>query len=75
MELLEIEKELNAEGNAAMVRYDEKLLALQARLEAALRTGLPPDEFSRCEALQEAITIARKLLRLQTRSSQSPYTS
>jgi len=65
MELLEIEKELKEEGEVAMRRYDEKLLAMQVRLERALRAGVPPDEFARCQELQEAIVVARKLLRIQ----------
>ncbi len=68
MELLTIEKELaGAEGEAALERYDEQLVALGARLRRALDGGLAPAEFATCEPLAEAVTIARKLLRLQVR--------
>ena len=65
MELLKIEKELKARGEEAMREYDARLIALTGRLDAALRAGLPPDEFSRAGELKEAIVTARKLLRLQ----------
>lgn len=68
MELLEIEKELaGPDRDAAMKRYDDVLVALDARRQAALAAGVPPGEFARIEALGEAVTIARKLLRLQVR--------
>ena len=35
-----------------------------ARLDAAMDAGMPPEEFQRAEALKEAITLARKILRL-----------
>lgn len=50
-----------------MEKYDRVLVALGERLRMALRMGVPPDEFSRCEELEEANTIARKLLRLECR--------
>ncbi|MCQ2388957.1 MAG: hypothetical protein MJ138_04525 [Kiritimatiellae bacterium] len=66
MELLEIEKELaGPEKAAALEKHDAVLVALQGRLKDALRTGLPPGEFAKCEGLDEAIVVARKLLRLQ----------
>ena len=66
MELLEIEKEWAGENRlAAMERYDSALLALSVRVGGALRTGVPPEEFGRCNDLVEAVTVARKLLRLQ----------
>lgn len=66
MELLEIEKELaGAGGEAAMRRYDEMLLALNVRAGEAVRRGLPPGEYAQCTQLIEAVTIARKLLRIQ----------
>lgn len=68
MELLEIEKELAEKGEEAMRRYDLRLVGLRDRLDAALRLGVPPDEFQRCEALQDAIVVARKLLRLQLKA-------
>ena len=65
MELLAIERELKGpEGRAAMEKYDRVLVALGERLAAALREGLPPDEYARCEELDKANVIARKLLRL-----------
>ena len=68
MELLEIEKELaGADRQAALVRYDERLIALGARLRAAMDAGLTPDDFAKCEPLAGVVTIARKLLRLQVK--------
>lgn len=68
MELLEIEKELaGADRLAALAKYDEQLIALNARLRAAMDAGLSPDEFAKCEPLVEVVTIARKLLRLQVK--------
>lgn len=72
MELLEIEKELNgADKEAAMAKYDAVLIDLQSRLQEALRVGLAPDDFERCKPLEEAIVVARKLLRLQVRQEQA----
>ena len=66
--LLEIEKELaGPDSHDALVRYDAVLVALGRRLEAALKAGLPPDEFPKAEALMDANTIARKILRLTVR--------
>ena len=66
--LLEIEKELAGPGReAALARYDAVLVALGRRLEAATKEGLPPEEFPRAEALREANTLARKILRLTVR--------
>ena len=68
MELLEIEKELAGEDRmAAMERYDSVLRELAARVGDALRAGVPPEEFGRCNDLVEAVTVARKLLRLQVK--------
>ncbi len=68
MELLEIEKELaGPDGETAMARYDAVLAALGARVKAATDKGLPHGEFEKCTALAEAVTLARKLLRLQMR--------
>ena len=66
--LLEIEKEL-AGADAAMhlARYDAVLVALERRIETALKGGLPPDEYPKVEALREANTLARKILRLTVR--------
>ena len=66
--LLEIERELaGPEKETALARYDAVLAALGRRLEAAMKGGLPPDEFPKAEALREANTLARKILRLTVR--------
>ncbi len=68
MELLELERELaGPDGAAALAKYDAQLVAAQQRLEATCAEGLPPADFARCEGLDEVLTIARKLLRLQRR--------
>ncbi len=68
LRLLEIEKELAGPNkDAALARYDKVLADLAARLDVALKAGLPPDEFPRAEALKEANTLARKILRLTVR--------
>ena len=66
--LLEIEKELaGPEAHAHLARYDAVLVALERRIETALKGGLPPDEYPKVEALREANTLARKILRLTVR--------
>ena len=66
--LLEIEKELAGPGReSALAKYDAVLVALERRLEASLKEGLPPDEYPKVEALREANTLARKILRLTVR--------
>ena len=66
--LLEIEKELAGPGKeAALARYDAVLVALERRLEAAMKEGMPPEEFPKAEELREANTLARKILRLTVR--------
>ena len=66
--LLEIERELAGPDAAAhLQRYDAVLAALGARLDATMKGGLPPDEFPKAEALREANTLARKILRLTAR--------
>ena len=68
LRLLEIEKELAGPNkDAALARYDKILAELSARIDAALKAGLPPDEFPRAEELKEANTLARKILRLTVR--------
>ena len=66
--LLEIEKELaGPEAERYLARYDAVLVALERRLGAAMKEGLPPAEFPRAKALAEATTLARKILRLTVR--------
>ena len=66
--LLEIEKELaGPDAERHLARYDAMLVALERRLMAAMKEGLPPEEFPRAEALREANTLARKILRLTAR--------
>ena len=66
--LMEIEKELaGPDKEAALARYDKVLARLSARIDEAMKAGLPPDEFPRVEALRDANTLARKILRLTVR--------
>ena len=66
--LLEIERELaGPEKDSALARYDAVLVALERRLEAAMKEGMSPDEFPKVEELREANTLARKILRLTVR--------
>lgn len=66
--LLEIEKELaGPQKEAALAKYDAVLSALAKRIDAAMRAGLPPDEYPRASALREANVLARKILRLTVR--------
>ena len=66
--LLELEKELaGPERISALTKYDAVLVALERRLEAAMKEGLPPEEYPKAEALKEANTLARKILRLTVR--------
>ena len=66
--LLEIERELaGPEKGSALARYDAVLVALERRLEAAMKEGMSPDEFPKVEELREANTLARKILRLTVR--------
>ena len=70
MQLLELERELSgAERDTALARHDAILANLDARINAALREGLPPDEFARVEQLREATLVARKILRLSAREN------
>ena len=63
--LLEIEKELaGPEAEAAMLRHDGRLEALDGRLRTALASGLPREEYADVEALKDAVEVARKILRL-----------
>ena len=66
--LLEIERELAGPNRGeAFARYDAILAGVDRRLAAALRDGLPPEEFPRANALKEANALARKILRLTIR--------
>ena len=66
--LLEIERELaGPDREAALAKYDKTLADLSARIDEALRGGLPPEKFPKVQALQEANTAARKILRLTVR--------
>ena len=66
--LLEIERELaGPEKNSALAKYDAVLVALERRIEAAMKEGVSPDEFQKVEELREANTLARKILRLTVR--------
>ena len=68
--LLELERELaGPEGPAALERHDAVLVALDARLGAALHDGMAPDEYGKAEELRHAVTLARKLLRLACRQN------
>ena len=66
--LMEIERELaGPQKEAALAKYDAVLSALAERIDVAMQAGLPPDEFPKVEALKEANTVARKILRLTVR--------
>jgi len=66
--MLDIERELaGPQKNLALARYDAILVKLHERLAGALREGLPPGEYARVRDLEEANTLARKLLRLAVR--------
>ena len=66
--LLEIEKELaGPEAKVHLARYDAVLVALERRLGAAMKEGMPPEEYPKAEALREANILARKILRLTVR--------
>ena len=72
-QLLALERELSGPGaQEALARHDAVLVALDARLGAALRDGVPPEEYPRIEFLREANQVARKILRLAVRDGQSP---
>ena len=44
--LMEIERELaGPQKEAALARYDAVLSALAGKIDAAMKAGLPPDEF------------------------------
>jgi hypothetical protein len=67
-QLLAIERELSGPGaQEALARHDAVLASLDSRLGAALRDGVPPEEYPKLEQLREANTVARKILRLAVR--------
>jgi len=71
--LLQIEKELaGPDRETHLARYDAVLVALEKRLDDALKQGLPPDEYPRAEMLKDANTTARKILRLTVRVDGEP---
>ncbi len=64
--LLKMEEELaGAQGAEALARYDRQLVELGRRCQAAMDVGLEPADFERCRMLQEAVTVARKIIRFQ----------
>ena len=66
--LMELERELSGpDREAALVRYDAVLSGLDRRIGEAMKSGLPPDEYSKAEELKEANVLARKILRLTVR--------
>ncbi len=65
---MNLERELaGPDSEAHLARYDAILVALERRLESAMKKGLPPDEYPQAEALREADILARKILRLTAR--------
>jgi len=67
--LMELERELAGPGReAALARYDAVLSGLDRRIGEAMKSGLPPDEYSKAEELKEANVLARKILRLTVRA-------
>jgi hypothetical protein len=69
--LMEIERELaGPDKEAALAKYDAVLVALGRRIDDAMKEGMPPDEYAKAEALKEANTLARKILRLTVRVDQ-----
>ena len=66
--LMDIERELaGPNAREALARYDAVLVRLGARIDEALKAGLPPGEYQRTESLKEASVLARKILRLTAR--------
>ena len=67
-QLLALERELSGPGaQEALARHDAVLAALDSRIAASLREGVPPEEYPKLEQLREANTVARKILRLSVR--------
>jgi len=66
--LMELERELaGPDREEALARHDAVLVRLGERIDAAMKSGLPPDEYPKVEALSEANVLARKILRLAAR--------
>ena len=66
--LMEIERELaGPDKEAVLAKYDAILSALAKRIDAEMKEGLAPAEYPKVEALRDANTIARKILRLTVR--------
>jgi len=66
--LMELERELaGPDREAALARYDAVLSRLDRRIGESMKSGLPPDEYSKAEELKEANVLARKILRLTVR--------
>ena len=66
--LLDIEHELaGPDAMTALARYDAVLAGLGRRIDDAMKSGLPPDEYARALELKEANVLARKILRLTVR--------
>ena len=66
--LMDLERELaGPDREAALVRYDAVLSGLDRRIGEAMKSGLPPDEYSKAVELKEANVLARKILRLTVR--------
>ena len=66
--LMEIERELSGpDREAALARYDAVLVNLDRRLGEAMKSGLPPEEYTKAAELKEANVLARKILRLTAR--------
>lgn len=66
--LMEIERELAGPDAARHLdRYDAVLVRLGLRIDAAMKEGLPPEEFPNVQALRDANVTARKILRLSAR--------
>ena len=64
--LLRMEEELaGPQGAEALSRYDRQLVELGRRCQAAMDAGQEPADFERCRMLQEAVTVARKIIRFQ----------
>ena len=67
-QLLALERELSGpDAPEALARRDAVLLGLENRIAAALRDGVPPEDYPKLEQLRDANVVARKILRLAVR--------